>query len=355
MDAEDYRHLVAALFPCASVRGRRTAAVAVEHELLTADVATGAAVAGRPAPGGRGRSALRAVRRVRARRPGRAQLALRPRRDRLGAAGTRRTLPRCAPAASRPASAWSRARSTSGPSPRCRCSWTAAVRRHAAALRHDRPGGSADDAPHGVHPGLPGLVGRRSRAGAVAGAASWPAPSWRRRFARPGLGSGWLTWLAVDPDAHRRSTDGCCAATTRCRRTPASPPGATPFVAAGEQHLTTLFPAGPAARPLPRGALPRRAAEHDGIAEVVVAVLAALVHDDAIRTAGAAPAGRGRAPAGSSTGPTRRTVATDVAGRGHELVALTRVRLERCGMSGVLFVTDPLDGAARPTSTPASG
>ena len=44
MDAEDYRHLVAALFPCASVRGRRTAAVAVEHELLTVDVATGAAV-----------------------------------------------------------------------------------------------------------------------------------------------------------------------------------------------------------------------------------------------------------------------------------------------------------------------
>ena len=36
MDAEHYRHLVAGLFPCAAVRGRRTAAVAVEHELLPA-------------------------------------------------------------------------------------------------------------------------------------------------------------------------------------------------------------------------------------------------------------------------------------------------------------------------------
>ena len=34
MNAEDYRHLVAALFPCARVRGRCTTAVAVEHELL---------------------------------------------------------------------------------------------------------------------------------------------------------------------------------------------------------------------------------------------------------------------------------------------------------------------------------
>src|SRR4051794_10129518 len=44
MDAEDYRPLVSALFPGTSVAGHRTAAVAVEHELLAADTLTGTAV-----------------------------------------------------------------------------------------------------------------------------------------------------------------------------------------------------------------------------------------------------------------------------------------------------------------------
>src|SRR5687768_12495524 len=44
MDAEHYRHLVAELFPCAPRQARRSTAVAIEHELLTADTQTGAAV-----------------------------------------------------------------------------------------------------------------------------------------------------------------------------------------------------------------------------------------------------------------------------------------------------------------------
>ena len=126
MDAEDYRHLVAALFPCASVRGRRTAAVAVEHELLTVDVETGAAV-----PVDRVRAAVDGARYA----PylgfepgGQVELSWPCAPDvadpgaRLGTRGPRRAARRTA---SRPASACDvepgrRPR----PSPRCRCSWT---------------------------------------------------------------------------------------------------------------------------------------------------------------------------------------------------------------------------------------
>ena len=44
MDAEHYRHLVAGLFPCAPREVVAPPPWRVEHELLTADVATGAAV-----------------------------------------------------------------------------------------------------------------------------------------------------------------------------------------------------------------------------------------------------------------------------------------------------------------------
>ena len=353
MDAEHYRQLVAGSSR-ARRGGRAPPPSASSRSCSRADAATGAAV-----PVERVRAAVAGAsyapyRRVRARRPGRAEPALRAGVATLAAAAARATSPRCAPTASR---AGIRLDATPGrrpaPSRGAAAAGLAAVRRDAAPLRHDRPGGSADDAPDRVDPGLPGLVAGRRRA------EQWrvlhlAGPFLAAAFARrTGSASRLATWLAVDPAAHRVRRPAAARATTRWRRTPTSPRRATPFAGAGERAPDDALPAGPAARPLPRGALPRRAARGRGVAGSS-AVLAALVYDDGVRGEALRLAGRRGAPAGAALG--RR----GAGGRGRRR---PRPRARRADPApswavrheGVLFVTDPLAGLAAPTSTRASG
>ena len=123
------------------------------------------------------------------------------------------------------------------------------------------------------------------------------------------------------PGAHRRSTTGCCAgddpvsAYAALRRR-----GATPIRGhRGAQHLTHPVPARPPARPLPRGALPRRAAEDDGIAgssAVLAALRARRRHPPEALRLLAGDEHRLRA----ALGRRGARLSEDVAGRGRELV-----------------------------------
>ena len=121
MDANRYRHLVTGLFPAG--RGRRTTALALEHELLTADAATGRAV-----PIDRVRAAVRGARyaayagfepggQVELSWPCAPDAASLVRRVRADLTALRADC--LAVGAS-----WRRAPSTPGPRPRFPCSWT---------------------------------------------------------------------------------------------------------------------------------------------------------------------------------------------------------------------------------------
>ena len=201
MDA-DHPPPVEALFAARPSRSAHPA-VALEHELLTADVATGAAV-----PVDRVRAAVDGgsyAPYVAFEPGGQVELlALRPRRARPGAPGTRgprRARAGCLAAGIR----LDRARSTDGPSPRCRCSWT---------HRGTSPcsGTSTRIGPAGRR------MMRRTASTQVcldwwaggAGLEQWrllnlAGPFLAAAFARPGS-DRLLTWLAVDPS--RTAFDG---------------------------------------------------------------------------------------------------------------------------------------------------
>jgi gamma-glutamylcysteine synthetase len=321
MSAEHYRHLVASLFPCAP-QGRRTA-VAVEHELLTADAASGAAV---PV-------------------------------DRVSAAVDG--------ASYAPYVGFE-------PGGQVELSWPCApdvttlarrVRADLAALRADcleagirldaspvdgRPESEVPlqlDSPRYVgmqrHFDTIGPAGRRMmrRTASTQVCLDWWAgeaglEQWRllnlagpflaAAFARPGS-DRLLTWLAVDPS--RTAFDGrLLRGDDPVSAYAAFAAAAMPIVAAGEQHLTTLFPP---VRPRGRYLEVRfpDVQEDDGIAGLV-AVLAALVHDDGIRGE-ALRVLAGQEHRLEQHWDDAANGGEDVAGRGHELVALTRVRLER--------------------------
>ena len=202
---------VSRLFP--GPRNRRTTRVGIEHELLTRDSSTGLPVAI-----DRVRAATSDGPRVRTRRAGRAEPAVRPRAGRRPPAaghpvdaplrpGTGRDRPR--PLPRRPPHSGRRAAPAD----------LGAVRRHAGALRHHRPGRPPDDAVHRIDPGLPRLVARPRRPRAVAGAqpgwaATWPRRTPARSARTPGSRRGSPSTPTAPP-----STTGSCAATTRWRRT----------------------------------------------------------------------------------------------------------------------------------------
>ena len=232
--------------PAVPRRPRPTAPpVAVEHELLDGRRRDRRCGADRPGPGGdRAARAYAAYARVRAGRTGRAEpAAARPTR-RPWSAGSRADLAALRGRLRRgrrpPGGAPGRHPARGRRTPAARL---AAVRRHAAPLRLDRPGRPPDDAPDGVDPGLPGLVARRGRAGAVAAAQPGrPVPGGGlRRRRRPG--PRLATWLAVDPrrtafdDRLLRGDDpvGGVRRLRRRRHRRSSTPGV-------DQHLTTLFP-----------------------------------------------------------------------------------------------------------------
>jgi gamma-glutamylcysteine synthetase len=323
MDAEHYRHLVAGLFPCATRRGGRTSALGVEHELLAADTVTGAAVpvarvraavAGAPyasyvgfEPGGQVELSWPCA-------PDVTTLAQRVRVDLAALRGD------CLEAGIRLESSPVDVR------PESEVPLQLDSPRYVAMQRHfDRIG------PAGRR------MMRRTASTQVcldwwpgrAGLEQWwllnlAGPFLAAAFARPGS-DRLLTWLAVDPsrtafDGRLLHGDDPVAAYAGFAA------AAVPIVRGGDQHLTTLFPP---VRPRGRYLEVRfpDVQEDDGIARLV-AVLATLVHDDAVR---------GEALR-LLTGRERRLEQhwddaahgdEDVAGRGHELVSLTRVRLER--------------------------
>ena len=341
MDAEDYRHLVAALFPCASVRGRRTAAVAVEHELLTADAATGAAV-----PVDRVRAAVDGASyapyvgfepggQVELSWPCAPDVPTLARRVRADLAALRAG---CLEAGIRLESSPVDVR------PESEVPLQLDSPRYVAMQRHFDTIGPAGR-----------RMMRRTASTQVcldwwaggAGLEQWrllnlAGPFLAAAFARPGS-DRLLTWLAVDPS--RTAFDG------RLLRgdDPVSAyadfaAAATPIVGRRGAAPDDALPARPTARPLPRGALPRRAGgrRHRRPRGRPRRARARRRHPQG----GAAPAGRGRAPAGAALG--RRGARW----RGRRR---PRPRARRpgaatagaSGMSGVLFVTDPLAGLQR--------
>ena len=318
MDANRYRHLVTGLFP--ADRGRRSTQVALEHELLTADAATGgavpidrvrAAIAGAPyaeyagfEPGGQVELSWPCA-------PDPATLVRRVRSDLIAlradclAAGV---LLEARPVDSRPEAD--------------------------VPLQLDKPRYLAMQR-HFDSIGPAGRRMMRRTASTQVCLDWWPGAAgleqWRllnlagpflaAAFARPGS-DRLATWLAVDPsrtafDARLLGGDDPVAAYAEFAA------GATAFVEPGEQHLTTLFPP---VRPRGRYLEVRfpDVQEDDAIGTLVTA-LAALLYDDTCRAealrrvAGEEPrlerhwydAAHGRA---------------DVADRGRELVALTGAR-----------------------------
>ena len=101
---------------------------------------------------------------------------------------------------------------------------------------------------------------------------------------------------------------------------------AAPIVAAGEQHLSTLFPP---VRPRGRYLEVRfpDVQEDDAIAGLV-AVLSALVHDDGVRSVALRLLAGQEHRLEQHWGDAAHG-GEDVTGRGRELVALTRVRQKR--------------------------
>ena len=320
---------------------------------------------------GRSPGVVRALDRVRARRPGRAEPpALRRPSPSWRAPGSATISRRCA----RTAAGAGVALDADAGRPPLRGGGAAAahqpaVRRDAAPLRPHRPRRPADDAPDRVDAGVPRLVAGCRRPRAVAAAAarlvrSWPRPSLAAAARAPGSRPG-----STSTRAGRRSTTGCCAATTRSRRTPTSPraprvfamPGGDPaeptsFAAwAGpttwtpppsRHHLSTLFPPVRPRGPLPGGALPRRAARR-------------ARHPDRRRcSAGCCTTTRPVArpcascstttPGSSTTGrrpPWRRSALADRATRPRALAGIrTRPATWSVWHEQPLFVIDPLEG-----------
>jgi glutamate--cysteine ligase len=323
MDAEHYRHLVAELFPCASGQRRRTAAVAVEHELVTADAQTGAAV-----PVDRVRAAVEGAGfapYVGFEPGGQVELS-------TPSAPDVATLARCVCrdlAALRAACLEAGIRLESSPvdgRPESEVPLQLDSPRYVAMQRHFDTIGPAGR-----------RMMRRTASTQVcldwwaggAGLEQWrllnlAGPFLAAAFVRPGS-DRLLTWLEVDRS--RTAFDGRLLQGDDPVSTYAGfAAAATPIVAAGEQHLTTLFP------PVrPRGCyLEVRfpdVQEDDAIAGLV-GVLAALVHDDDIRSeALRLLAGQERLL--EQHWDDAAHGGEDVAGRGRELVALTRARQER--------------------------
>ena len=315
MDANRYRHLVTGLFPAG--RGRRTTMVALEHELLTADAATGTAV-----PIDRVRAAIGGARYA-------AYAGFEP--------GGQVEL--SWPCASDPATLVRRVRSD-----------LTALRADclaAGVLLEARPVDSRPEAEVPLQLDKPRYVAMQRHFDSIGPAGRrmmrrtastqvcldwWPGAAgleqWRllnlagpflaAAFARPGS-DRLATWLAVDPlrtafDARLLGGDDPVGAYAEFAA------GAAAFVEPGEQHLTTLFPP---VRPRGRYLEVRfpDVQEDDAIGTLVTA-LATLLYDDSCRAealrrvAGEEPrlerhwydAAHGRA---------------DVADRGRELVALT--------------------------------
>ena len=167
---------------------------------------------------------------VRARWPGRAE----PARARRTAARWPRSSSGRPPAlrvtAARAGVVWPPSRSTHGPS---QVPLQLPSPRYVAMQRHFDsvgPAGRRMMRADRLDPGVPGLVARAGRARAVAGAAPRRAVPGGgvRAERRPGVAAGDLAGRSTRPGPP--STTGCCAATTRSRRTPTSPPAPRSFV-----------------------------------------------------------------------------------------------------------------------------
>ena len=277
MDANDCRHLVAGLFPAA--RGPRSTRVAVEHELLVADAVTGAPVA--PERVRAAVAGLACAPYVGFEPGGQLELS-------LPSAACPASLERCVGrdlAVVRAACAAAGIELSSTPvDPRPAVPLRLTSPRYVAMQRRFDDVGSA------------GRVMMRRTASTQVCLDWWPgragldqwrllnlaAPLLAAAFARgTGPGSRLATWLAVDPT--RTAFDGrLLRGEDPVAAYAAFAAAAVPFVPTPAEHLTTLFPP---VRPRRRYLEVRFPdVQQDDRIAALVSVLAALAHDDVLRT-----------------------------------------------------------------------